>query len=387
MTKHIRVNVRSQANSKAARTEKRNGRDVLIVPSATLPDNVVMNGIMYPADEIEKGYKSLERTPAPLGHPMVGNSFVSAVDPEGINIGWIGAWNENVRRENGRVLLDKVIDVERANQSEDGKAVLAAINAGDPVHTSTGLWLDAETSGEGDGYDYIARNMNFDHDAILLNEEGAATPDQGVGMMVNKAVHDGEEIEVINSALSDADRDLDWAVESLARALDKREKAPMLERMKSAILEAFSGSYGGETSANNGKEADMADDKQLTELSAKVNAIEEGLNKISETITNAVTEAVKPIKDHVDQIEANQKAETEAKRAEAINALTKTAQWTEDELKDMPLSALNKLVEKSKPGKAAPLNGAFNSGDSDNDEWKGYSLNSHFGDDKKEEAH
>ena len=28
--------------------------------------------------------------------------------------------------------------------------------------------------------------MYFDHDAILLGEEGAATPSQGVGMMVNK---------------------------------------------------------------------------------------------------------------------------------------------------------------------------------------------------------
>ena len=49
----VRVNVRTLANVKAARKEKRNGRDVMIVPSATLPDNVVMNGIMYPAEEID----------------------------------------------------------------------------------------------------------------------------------------------------------------------------------------------------------------------------------------------------------------------------------------------------------------------------------------------
>jgi hypothetical protein len=48
----VRVNVRSLANMKAVRKEKRNGRDVVIVPSATLPDNVIMNGILYPADEI-----------------------------------------------------------------------------------------------------------------------------------------------------------------------------------------------------------------------------------------------------------------------------------------------------------------------------------------------
>jgi hypothetical protein len=180
----VRVNVRTLANVKAVRKEKRNGREVVIVPSATLPDNVVMNGIMYPADEIEKGYISLNRTPAPLSHPMINGKFVSASDPEGINIGWIGAWNENVRRENGRVHLDKVIDVERANQSEGGKAVLAAIERGEPVHTSTGLLCNLEAANGDVPYKHIARNLVFDHDAILLDEEGAATPEQGVGMLV-----------------------------------------------------------------------------------------------------------------------------------------------------------------------------------------------------------
>ena len=40
---------------------------MVIVPSATLPDNIIMNGIKYPSEEIEKGYKSLNRSPAPLG--------------------------------------------------------------------------------------------------------------------------------------------------------------------------------------------------------------------------------------------------------------------------------------------------------------------------------
>lgn len=137
--KTVRVNIRSLANAGAIRREKRNGRDVVIVPSATLPDDIVMNDIMYPADEIAKSFASLERTPAPLGHPMINGAFVSARDPEGINLGWIGAWNENVRRENGRVFLDKVIDVETASRSDGGKRVLEAIDNGGPIHTSTGL--------------------------------------------------------------------------------------------------------------------------------------------------------------------------------------------------------------------------------------------------------
>lgn len=383
MSERIMVNVRTLANTKDVRHEKRNGRDVIIVPSATLPDGVVMNDIMYPGDEIEKGYMTLNRRPAPAGHPTINGKFVSASDPEGINIGWVGAWNENVHRENGRVLLDKVIDVERANQTEKGKAILSAIEDGKPVHTSTGLFLDLEAANGDVGYSYIARNMTFDHDAILVDEEGAATPEQGVGMMVNSKGVD-EQIRVVNSTLEDAERDLDWAVDMDARAVESMDRVPMLERIKSAIKEALGGTSGRETSANQG-EADMADEKQFQELSAKVNAISEGFEKIGETITNAVTGAMKPLQDHVDQIAANQKAEEDAKRATAVNALTKSGQWEEADLEGMSLAALNKLVEKTKPGKAAALNGAFDD-KSDDDEWKGYSLNA-LVDGEKKEAH
>jgi len=55
MSRHVRVNIRTTANLASIRKERRNGRDKIIVPSATLPDGIVMNGISYPAEEIEKG--------------------------------------------------------------------------------------------------------------------------------------------------------------------------------------------------------------------------------------------------------------------------------------------------------------------------------------------
>ncbi|MHC2298160.1 hypothetical protein [Rhizobium mongolense] len=352
----VRVNIRSVANMAAVRKEKRNGRDVVIVPSATLPDNVVMNEIMYPADEIEKSYISLNRTPAPLGHPTVNGKFVSARDPEGINIGWVGAWNENVRRENGRVFLDKVIDVERANQSDGGKAVLAAIDKGEPVHTSTGLLCNLEAANGNVDYKHIARNIEFDHDAILLDQDGAATPAQGVGMLVNSK-GETEEIQVINSALSQADNDLDWAVESLARALEKRQKAPFLDRMKAMLLEAFGTER--EPSANR-KEADMTVSKeQFDALSAKVDTLSEGFGKIGETIANAVTASLKPVLDAQAELTANQKAKDEAEKAELVEKVVKANLLTEGAAKELTLNALRELAPKADPKKAAPLNSAF----------------------------
>ncbi|NDV52118.1 hypothetical protein [Salipiger sp. PrR003] len=372
MTKRVRVNVRALANTKAARREKRNGRDVIIVPSATLPDDVVMNNILYPADEIEKSFASLNRTPAPAGHPLINGKFVSARDPEGINIGWIGAWNENARREGGRVLLDKVIDVQTANQSERGKAVLEAVDKGDPIHTSTGLLCNLEAANGDVSYKHIARDIDFDHDAILLGEEGAATPDQGVGMFVNSAGQ-AEELEVINSAIDMADQELDWAGMHLLSALERRERASTWERIKSAIMDALPGASEREPSANQG-EADMADDKQLEQLSAKVNAIEEGLSKIGETIANAVGEAVKPLKDHVESLDAANKAKEDAEKAELEAKVVKANILDEETAKATPLNTLRALAPKATAGKAAALNGAFG-GSSDKDEWDGFSLN------------
>lgn len=376
MTKTARINIRSTVNRSAIREEMRNGRKVVVVPSATLPDGVVMNGIRYPADEIEKSYRTLNRKPAPLGHPTVNGQYVSASDPEGINVGYIGAWNENVRRESGRVLLDKIIDVEVANRSEGGRRVLEAINQGKPVHTSTGLLCQLEKL-EGDSEaEYVARNMDFDHDAILLDEQGAATPDQGVGMMVN-----GKQIEVINSSLSERnDLHLDWAAEEVVRVLEQRARIPMIERIKAALVDMFPSERT--TSATQEKD-DMADEKQLSDLSAKVNAVEEKITKgfedVAKTLSNALTEALKPLTDNLAAMQANEKAKEEAEKAELIEKIVKANLLTEAAAKELTLNAARELAKKAVPGKAAGLNGAPLTGNSEEeDEFKGYNLNSLF---------
>ncbi|MCA0343132.1 MAG: hypothetical protein LCH99_25795 [Proteobacteria bacterium] len=358
MSNQVRVNVRTLANVKAARKEKRNGRDVVIVPSATLPDDIVMNGIKYPAAEIAKSFKGLERTPAPLGHPTINGKFVSALDPEGLNLGYVGAWNENVRREKGRVFIDKVIDVEVANRSEGGQAVLAAVEAGTAIHTSTGLLCTLEAVNGAADHKHIARDIHWDHDAILLNDTGAATPEQGVGMLVNKASGEVEEIEVINSAIQEAERDIDWAMDSLARALEKRQRAGLLDKLKAAILDALG--ISERESSTNRKEDDMpVSDEQFKSLSDEVKTLSEGMGKIGETITNAVKEALKPVLDQQEAMVANQKAKDDAEKAELEAKVVKANLLDEENAKATPLNTLRALAKNAEPGKAAPLNSAF----------------------------
>lgn len=201
MTK-IRVNIRSVVNHASVREALDvNGRMCIVVPSKTLPDDVVMNEIRYPAAEIAKSFNTLEGTPAPMGHPIVRGNYVGVGHPEAYPF-ISGAINRNVKREDGTVHLEKWIDKEYATRNHP--ALIEAINKKQPIHTSTGLILERIPVANNDGYKYEAHNMVFDHDAILLNEVGAATPDQGVGVFVNSA---GDQYEVVNSVLSDDSAD------------------------------------------------------------------------------------------------------------------------------------------------------------------------------------
>lgn len=190
----MQVNITTKVNSQSIRRETHNGRDHLVLPSYTLPANVVMNGGLYTEDEINAHYQGLEGTLAPLGHPQVNGQFVSAFSPEGLCTGFVGAWNRNVKKSGNRIYVEKWVDVARAEESEGGRELLervAAIERGDdvpPIHTSVAAFLDQLEPNEqqrATGADWVAKIHSMDHDAILLHEVGAATPEQGVGLMVN----------------------------------------------------------------------------------------------------------------------------------------------------------------------------------------------------------
>lgn len=191
----IRVNARVLVNNAAIRREVLNGREHIVVPSWTLPDDIVMNGGLYEAAEIAAAYKGLEGTLAPLSHPMVDGKEVSALHPLAINAYHVGAFNRNVARKNGRVYVEKWIDVATAEQSDGGRQVLEAIEKNEPIHTSTGIFVKREMVANGDGFNWKARDMIMDHDAILIGEKGAATPDEGVGMLIGNS----EQVLVVNS--------------------------------------------------------------------------------------------------------------------------------------------------------------------------------------------
>lgn len=347
------VHIRCNAAGKIKR-EKRDGRETIVIPSFAAKAGTVLNGILYPRDELEKSIAGLNRTPAPLGHPTINNKFVPALDPEALARNHIFAWNENPRWDGDRIALDVVIDEARAKESEGGKSVLNAIDKQEPICTSTGLLCNLEEVSDR-AHKAVARNIEWDHVAILMDEAPAISPEEGVGIFVNSASADVPEITVINSALDEADEQMDWEVESVARALERRSRAGMLDRMKAAILEAL-----GVPPVTENEEQPMTISKeQFDALAAKVDGLAASVNQIPDTVSASVTNALKPVLDAQKAAADKVKADEDAEASGLIEKVVKANVLDEATAKATPLATLRVLAKGAEPKKAAPLNAAF----------------------------
>lgn len=206
------IHVKSLAiNASNISTTTINGQEHYVIRGAVpIVDDIVMNGGLYPAEEINNSYQTMERKLMPLGHPMVGGKYVSANDPQAVNDYYAGAWAQNVSKASDKVVMDVYVNKAVAETKPDGKRLIQRLddmitgNNAEPIHVSTGLLLNKEQkAGESKGkkHSWVAHNMQFDHIAILLDEPGAGTPEEGVGMFVNA---DGQEGEVETASLIDA---------------------------------------------------------------------------------------------------------------------------------------------------------------------------------------
>ncbi len=361
--KRNRVNVLSVVNSASnITTETINGRPHIVVRGVTpIVDDIVMNGKLYTAAEIEKGYRSLERTPMPLGHPKVNGKHVSARDVQAVNEYHVGAWFQNAEHKGGKVTGDMYVDRQYAESTEKGKRLvnrldeMAAGNNVEPIHISTGLLysgLAANGESKGKKYREIVTNMNFDHVANLLDEPGAGTPEEGVGIFVNS---DGteQELEVVNldeANSADPEAPNDPVLKSFLTQLKalfsansnsgKEEANPMKEIITNA-LKAKGKDVEGKSDAElmdaynqmvaeEAKSKDEADDKAKQEKEeAEAKAKKEATN--SEEIpawAKALTEQVSALNSQINagaEIEkVNMRAAVKAKFAMtdiAVNAL------------------------------------------------------------------
>lgn len=201
-----RVHIRSVVNS--ANVSKAGGTYTIREVCGAV-DDIVMNGVLYPADELAAGVATLEGKPAPAGHPKnAAGQFISANSGDALLTCYAGAVCRNARHEGGRTLVDVVVNEAQAKAHPDGSQLIERLDAAisgtnaEPIHVSTGVLIKPITAnGEsrGKSYSAVATNLRYDHLAILLNDRGAGTPADGVGMFLNAA---GQEEAVDEVALN-----------------------------------------------------------------------------------------------------------------------------------------------------------------------------------------
>lgn len=212
--KKLQVNVLTTINAASNISEQIiDGDDHYVIKNVVpIVDDIVLNNILYPADEIRKSYQALNGNPAPYNHPQVDGKYVSAHDIRAVNQYHVGAWIENASHDGSKVLVDMKINKRIAERSDKGVELLSRVKAlmddpanAEPIEVSTGLLLnrrEEKGASKGKAYNSVASNLEWDHLASLPpGTPAAGRPDEGVGMF---AANSGEDIERVTVNLTDS---------------------------------------------------------------------------------------------------------------------------------------------------------------------------------------
>ena len=174
---------------KEVRIEVLEDREHVVVPMVILTEGV-HNGsfgpVYYPKEELEKTPQAWDHKPIVVYHPVMNGQPISACDPVVLNTRKVGIML-NTRYEDGKLKSEGWIDISRVNKVDE--RIMAAIEAGETMELSTGLFVDLEEQeGEWNGEKYIAiaRNFRPDHLALLPDMVGACSIKDGAGFLRNQ---------------------------------------------------------------------------------------------------------------------------------------------------------------------------------------------------------
>lgn len=337
------VNIASLVVNSDIRTEVIEGVSFTVIPSKTLPKDVVMNSIMYPSEEVEAAISTLDMSPVTIGHPVVNGKFAPASDPiSQAAYGILGAHNRvKGKTDDGRWVVEKLIPTEQLQNTARGKKLAEAIKHKLPIHTSTGVYLTKEpeigVNAMGQEYTSRAKIDRFDHDAILLNEVGAATPEQGVGIFVN-ADGEQEETEVMYVNACD-DKQLEGQFEIKVRG-------SILERFLEFMKTVVKSEPSDESqTVNKNREGNEVDETKVQEMIANALAAQEA--KSAEVIKQAIDGAVSAA------LTANAQTQAEAEKAQLVEQVVNAKLLPEDAAKECGITALKAMLEGNSQGQPA----------------------------------
>lgn len=174
--------------SNQAKRVTKSGKEFLVVHGVPAREQV-MNTYLVPELDLVRSLKGWNGVPITIQHPKLNDRSANVPDPDVAIIGrfYNSAWDHEGKRMTGEYW----IEIAEAEKYLEGKSILTKINDGTPLETSTGYYADDEqTAGifDGKAYKTIHRNLLPDHIAILTNEVGACSLQDGCGVNRNAAV-------------------------------------------------------------------------------------------------------------------------------------------------------------------------------------------------------
>ncbi len=185
-TNQIVLNKLVHNMSKLIRNETLNGIEYFAVPSITITEGV-WNGVLYTNEELAKFPDAWNGVPVTNGHPETDEGTpMQANTPEMLEKFQIGLVLNTVYTDKK---LKSELWLNKQQLADKAPKVLENLENEVDTDVSTGLYTeDLVGAGEFNGITYNSKAVNYrpDHLAILTDETGACSWDDGAGMVRNK---------------------------------------------------------------------------------------------------------------------------------------------------------------------------------------------------------
>lgn len=183
MSKLQRVEQRARVRLAADKLRVRDGR--LYAPAVIIKPGV-LNGLLVEEAELRASAEMWNGRPVTINHPTRNGEVVFSATDEGVWDSHVVGRMMDVRYDQG---LRGTMVLERAPMQSVGnsaKRMYRTLRAGSSFEVSTGYWAEIDFSARGKqgGKPYIGvtRSIIPDHVAILPNEQGACSWQDGCGM-------------------------------------------------------------------------------------------------------------------------------------------------------------------------------------------------------------
>jgi hypothetical protein len=315
----------------------------LVVPVVAAIETV-MNRLLYTKNEMQKSIQGWNGVPITVGHPETDEGYASANSPSMLEKFGIGKFF-NVKYDDG---IKGEIWINLKNAMKKGfNQIISKLEQGEMMEVSTGLLCEVmETKGVFNSreYDGMAVNILPDHLAVLPNEKGACSIQDGCGAMRTNCE---------GSCTCKSKNDSHKIVETLTNFFNetsqtepKKQEDSMESNEETSIEQAPEAEAPEEVAEPVVNKAEAVETKE--EVAEPVVNKAESVESILESIQNA----------EIKTLLANAVKEQNEKREAVISKIISNSEIKKDEISKLEINTLEKIATLAEPKKESAYIGS-----------------------------